>query len=359
MIHVTQPYLPDRKKYQNYIDKIYQNKWLTNNGPLVRLLEERLADYLGVKNLVLVSSGTIALQIAYQALNIEGNVITTPFSFAATPNSMVWQGIKPEFVDIDKNSFNVSIEKLKQHDLTQFAAIVPVHVFGNPCQVEEIAELGRQYDIPVIYDAAHAFAVKHKENSVLSYGDISTLSLHATKLFHTIEGGAIIAKCPKIANKIRQLINFGITSHSSIGSAGINGKMNEFEAAMGLCILDEIDIVFEKRATIFERYKEQLSEVVSFQQINKFATLNYAYMPILFNSERQLLKAETALNQQNIIPRRYFYPSLDKLPFLSDVTPCGTSQNIASRIMCLPIFPNLSLNDVDKICKIIRDSLIK
>ena len=240
MIPVTKAYLPDRKKLTQYIDQIYENGWLTNNGPLLQKLENRLASYLGVKNLILVANGSLALQLAYKALDLRGEVVTTPFSFAATTSTLAWEGLEPKFADIDKRSFNIDPKNIEKIITDKTTAIVPVHVFGNPCEVELISDLAKKYNLKVVYDAAHAFGVTYKGQSVLKYGDISTLSFHATKIFHTIEGGAVITENDEIAKKIRSLINFGITGPDKIEGIGTNAKMNEFEAAMGHCVLDEI-----------------------------------------------------------------------------------------------------------------------
>ncbi|MBE0421182.1 DegT/DnrJ/EryC1/StrS family aminotransferase [Pseudoalteromonas nigrifaciens] len=248
MIPVTKSYLPNKKKYKTYIDRIYDSGWLTNNGSLLKELEQRLKEYLGVKHIILVANGSLALQLAYKSLELKGEVITTPFSFAATTSTLVWEGLKPIFADIDPNSFNIDTNLIEKNITPETSAIVPVHVFGNPCNVEKIQEIAQKHNLKVIYDAAHAFGTEYKGQSVLNYGDISTLSFHATKLFHTIEGGAVITNDDELAQKIRLLMNFGIVSPVKVNSLGTNAKMNEFEAAMGLCVLDEIDLVKSERA---------------------------------------------------------------------------------------------------------------
>ena len=240
MINVTKTYLPDKEKYKKYIDEIYENCWVTNNGTLVQKLEKRLAEYLGVKNIVLVSNGTVALEIAYRTLGLKGFVITTPFSFVATTSSLITNQLLPIFADIEKNTFNINPKKIEKLITLNTSAILSVHVFGNACNVEEINKIASKYNLRVIYDAAHAFDVKYKEQSILNYGDISTLSFHATKLFHTIEGGALIINDDELVQKARYLINFGIKNQEEIPHLGTNAKMNEFEAAMGLCVLDDM-----------------------------------------------------------------------------------------------------------------------
>ena len=341
MINVTKTYLPNKEKYQQYVDVIYKNGWITNNGPLVKLLEKRLADYLGVKNLVLVSNGTVALEIAYRTLGIKGSAITTPFSFVATTSSLVTNGIMPIFADINKDSYNIDVNHIVERILKDTKAIVPVHVFGNACDIQGIQEIAKDNDLKVIYDAAHAFGVKYKGESILNYGDISTLSFHATKLFHSIEGGALVINDDSLVEKARYLINFGIENTDSIPELGTNAKMNEFEAAMGLCMLDEIEGVIDKRKNVFELYRKELKGFVRFQELNKEATINYSYFPIVLKNEEELLKVQIELNNKKIFPRRYFYPSLDTLSYIEPKQYCENSRRISSRILCLPVFYGL------------------
>ena len=341
MIPVTKAYLPNKEKYKAYIDRIYESGWLTNNGSLLQELERRLKEYLGVKHLILVANGSLALQLAYKTLDLKGEVITTPFSFAATTSTLAWEGLKPVFADIDSSSFNLDPNNIEALITTETSAIVPVHVFGNPCEVEKIQEIAHKHNLRVVYDAAHAFGSQYKGQSVLNYGDISTISFHATKLFHTIEGGAVITNDDELAKKVRLLINFGITGPTTIESVGTNAKMNEFEAAMGLCLLDEIDIIRSEREEVWQMYQQELSGIVAFQQWNAQSDNNYAYAPVLFKSEAKLLEAEARLKANDIMPRRYFYPSLDTLDYLSTEQVCVHSRDIASRILCLPIYPGL------------------
>ena len=357
MIPVTRTYLPNKEKLKVYIDQIYDSGWLTNRGSLLLELEKRLAAYLGVKHLILVANGSLALQVAYKALNLTGEVITTPFSFAATTNTLVWEGLSPVFADIDPYSFNLNPTNIEPLITTKTSAIVPVHVFGNPCEVEAIQTIANKHNLKVIYDAAHAFGSQYKGQSVLNYGDISTLSFHATKIFHTIEGGAVITNDNELEKKIRLLINFGITSPTSIESIGTNAKMNEFEAAMGLCVLDEIETINAGRKQVWQTYQESLQDKVVFQQWNKHSQNNYAYAPVLFKSEAELLKVEAKLKKNDIVPRRYFYPSLDTLDYLASGQMCKYSRDIASKVLCLPIFPSLEKNEHNKIIEIIKVNL--
>ena len=357
MINVTKSYLPNIEKYKSYIDEIYKTAWLTNQGPLVQRLETRLAQYLGVKNIVLVSNGTIALEIAYRALDLKGEVITTPFSFVATTSSLVTNRLTPIFVDIDEKTFNLSPKNIEEKITSKTSAILPVHVFGNACEVEEIEKIAKKSNLKVIYDAAHAFDVKYKDNSLLNYGDISTLSFHATKLFHTIEGGAIIANDDELAQKIRYLINFGIKNSTEIAYLGTNAKMNEFEAAMGLCVLDDIENIKEKRKVVIKNYRKELKDLVQFQEQNINASENYSYFPIVLKNEEQLLKVQKALNDENIFPRRYFYPSLDTLEYIEPKQECKISRDISKRILCLPVYVELEKDVQEIIIKIIRGNL--
>ena len=357
MINVTKTYLPNKEKYKKYIDEIYENGWLTNNGPLVQRLEKKLAQYLGVKNIILVSNGTVALEIAYRTLDIKGFAITTPFSFVATTSSLVTNNILPIFADIDSNSFNLDPKNIEKLITPNTSAIVPVHVFGNACEVEEIEQIAKKHKLKVVYDAAHAFDVKYKDKSVLNYGDISTLSFHSTKLFHSIEGGALIINDDELVQKARYLINFGIKNTEEIPHLGTNAKMNEFEAAMGLCVLDDIEEIKEKRKDILEIYRKELKNLVQFQEQNENATENYSYFPIVFKSEYELLKVQKALNDKQIFPRRYFYPSLDTLEYIEPKQECKISRDISKRILCLPVYVELEKDVQEIIIKIIRGNL--
>lgn len=357
MIPVASSYLPNKDKFKAYIDQIYDSAWLTNNGSLLQTLENRLQEYLGVKNIILVANGSLALQLAYKALNLTGEVITTPFSFVATTSTLAWEGLKPVFADINPNSFNLDPANIEPLVNANTNAIVPVHVFGNPCEIEAIQAIAKKHNLKVIYDAAHAFGTQYKGKSVLNYGDISTLSFHATKLFHTIEGGAVITNDDELAKKIRLLINFGITGPTSIDLVGTNAKMNEFEAAMGLCVLDEMDNINVGRKKVWEGYQEALQGKLQLQQWNEHSENNYAYAPVLFASETHLLEAEAELKQNNIISRRYFYPSLDSLEYLQSEQICEVSRDVASRILCLPMFPGLEKEEQMKTIKKLESSL--
>jgi len=358
MINVTKTYLPDKDKYQKYVDEIFKSGWITNKGPMVQKLERRLAQYLGVKNIVLVANGTVALEIAYRTLDIKGFAITTPFSFVATTSSLVTNNILPIFADINKNTLNINPKNIKKLITPNTSAIVPVHVFGNSCEVEEIEKISKKHNLKVIYDAAHAFDVKYKGKSILNYGDISTLSFHATKLFHTIEGGALIINDNSLVEKARYLINFGIENAESIPHLGSNAKMNEFEAIMGLCVLDEIEQIKNKREEVYNLYQSELEGIVKFQKQNKNSSKNYSYFPIILESEKQLKTIEKVLNNQDIFPRRYFYTSLDTLNYIEPKQVCKISRNIANKILCLPLYPNLERKSQEKIINIIKEIIV-
>lgn len=347
MINVTKPYQPNKQKFLSLINRVYEKGTWTNNGPLVQELEKRLASFLGVENIVLVSSGTMALQFGYKALELTGEVITTPFSFVATRNSLLWEGLTPKFADIDRETYNISPKAIEQVITEKTSAIMPVHVFGNPCEMDEISALAQKWGLKVIYDAAHAFGVKYDGKSVLTYGDVSILSFHATKLFHTLEGGAVITCDAVLAEKVRSLRNFGLAAKQRV--IGINGKMNEIEAAVGLCILDDIEVIHAERQEIFNLYARGLKDYVFFQNWNPSATRNYSYAPILLSSEELLVKIIDDLKAEGVSPRRYFFPNLDEGTGLSPSNQSMAAEDVSKRILCLPIYPGLEVSRVKKI----------
>lgn len=358
MIPVTKTYLPNIEKYQEYVERIFASNQLTNNGVLVRELENKLKNYLGVPYLVLVSNGTLALQLAYKLLDLEGEVITTPFSFVATTSSLIWGGLKPVFADINPETLNINVTKIEEKITWDTSCILPVHVFGNPCEVEKIQEIADRYNLKVIYDAAHAFGTGYKGSNILNFGDVSIVSFHATKLFHTVEGGAIILQNEELYKKAKQLINFGFGSNGIPEVLGINAKMNEFQAAMGLSVLDDIDIILSKRRQVHKFYQGRLASIshINFVSFNEFGTRNYSYFPIILKNEELVLGVKQALEEHEIFPRRYFYPSLDRLSFV-DSPPMEVSGEMANRILCLPMYGELSESMVDKICHIILNQI--
>jgi len=356
-INVTKSMIPNRKRFDDYIDRIFDSGWLTNRGVLVQELEEKLAEYLGVRNVVLTANGTISLQVAYQLLALDGEVITTPFSFIATASSLKWAGLDIVFADIDHDSFNIDVNDIERKVSSQTSAIVPVHVFGNPCDVIAIEEIAKRHNLKVIYDAAHAFGVRYKGSSLLNWGDISVLSFHSTKLFHTIEGGALIINDDELAQKARDSINFGITGPESIDSLGINGKMNEFQAAMGLCLLDEMDAAIARRAELISLYDTLLGSAVQKQRWMEGEVSNNGYYPVLFENEDITKRVLSRLQEHEIYPRRYFYPALDTLGFLTEDEPQPVTKEIASRILCLPLFTELSDEACRRIAALVLESL--
>ncbi|EWC42642.1 aminotransferase class I/II-fold pyridoxal phosphate-dependent enzyme [Pseudomonas stutzeri] len=358
MINVTKSYLGSKNKFKSYVDRIYNTGWLTNHGPLVTALEQRLKDYLGVRNIILTNNGTIALQIAYRALGISGSAITTPFSFVATTSSLQWEGIKPIFADIDPATWNLDPAQIERNIGRDTSAIVATHVFGNPCDVERIEQVARKHNLKVVYDGAHAFGVLHKGRSVYNWGDISTLSFHATKLFHTIEGGAIVTNDDELAERVRLLCNFGIVDADQIEGIGINAKLNEFSAAMGMCVLDDIELILECREEIGRRYERCLGDHFDLQKAQPESRCNYSYFPIALADESQLLRCRTQLNENGINPRRYFYPSLDTLEYLQPQSPQPQSRSLSRRVLCLPIYPGLPRKVQEKVMQtLVQESI--
>lgn len=337
MVNVSKVYFPDKQKFFNYVEKIYESGWLTNNGPLVQELEKRLEKHLGVKNLLCVSNGTTALQLSYKLLELEGEVITTPFSFVATTSSIKWEGLEPVFTDIDVETFNIDPMKIEKSLNEKTSAIVPVHVFGNACEIEEIDRIAKKSNVKVIYDASHTFGVNYKNESILNYGDISVISFHATKFFHTVEGAAIVIKDDALYEKAKTVRNFGIDAQNGIKTLGINAKMNELEAAMGLCVLDEIDTILAQRQESHEYYAEHLKDYIQMQRINKDASQSYSYFPIVLRSEKELENVRNALLAEGVSPRQYFYPSLDTMPYVERRQVMRNSRDIAGRILVIPM----------------------
>jgi dTDP-4-amino-4,6-dideoxygalactose transaminase len=355
-IFVTKSFLPPKEEYFSYISKTWDNGILTNGGPLLLELEEKLRDYLEVKNCQFVTNGTIALQLALDGLGIkEGEVITTPFSYVATTSSILWERCEPVFVDIERDNFTIDVKKIEAAITPNTRAIMAVHVFGYACDVEKIEKLAEKHNIKVIYDAAHAFGVRYKGKSLLDYGDVSTLSFHATKLFHTVEGGACIAKDDKVNARIDLSKRFGHHYNDFI-QVGINGKNSEFHAAMGLANFPYIEHIIESRRKISELYDKLLDGLVQLPKKQKDLEYNYAYYPVVFKSEKTLLKVFDVLAAEYIFPRRYFYPSLNNLPYVKKQS-CPVSEDISPRIACLPLFVGLEHSVVEKIAELIRNNV--
>lgn len=353
-INVTKSFMPPIEEYEKYLDKIWDCGQLTNQGPLLAEFEEEAKNYLGLDNFNFVANGMLALQIALQALNItDGEVITTPFSYVATTSSILWQRCKPVFVDIEPDTFCIDPYKIEAAITDNTRAIMPVHVFGNPCNVDLIEQIAKKHNLKVIYDGAHAFGTTYKGRSLLDYGDISICSFHATKLLHTIEGGGLVIKDKLISKKIRLIKSCGHDGDNHL-ILGINAKASEFHAAMGLCNLKYVKYIIEERREISEIYNAFLDSKYSHQKISDKTVYNYSYYPIIFESEGQLLAKIAELNKENIFPRRYFYPSLNKLPYLETNQSCPISEDISSRILCLPLYVGLEEEIIHKICGILN-----
>lgn len=352
-INVTKTFLPPVEEYEKYLQQIWQSNQLTNQGPLLIEFQTKVKEYLGISDFHFVTNGTIALQLALRALDItDGEVITTPFSYVASTSAILWERCTPVFVDIEPDTFCLDPKKIEAAITEKTKAILAVHVFGNPCDVETISAIAEKHNLKVIYDAAHAFGVKYKETSLLNYGDISTCSFHSTKLFHTIEGGGIVAHSAKVSSQIELMKRFGHNGDDHF-TLGINAKSTEFNAAMGLCNLGYVDDIIEQRKKIWMRYTKQLKDFRT-PKIQKNTIYNYAYYPLVCESETELLAIIKHLNERNVFPRRYFYPSLNKLPYHINEHSCPVSEDIASRIMCLPLYHGLSLEEVDNICETIK-----
>lgn len=354
MIPVNKPFLPPQQIYQSYLDGIWKREWLTNMGPLASDLELRLKEFLHVDHLLFVTNGTVALQMAIKALDLSGEIITTPFSFVATTSSIVWENCIPLFVDIESTSLNIDPEKIEAAITENTSAIMATHVYGNPCDVEAIENIAKKYHLKVIYDAAHAFGVTYKGKSIFEFGDISTCSLHATKLYHSTEGGLLITKDPEILKKLASIRNFGISGFDSFNELGLNGKNSEFHAAMGLANLKYIEEISKKRKELSARYDDKLKNLKARRPIWKMDSENNAsYYPIIFETEELMLKCKEHLQLNEIGTRRYFYPSLaNSLPYLQPQH-FEITDDISKRILCLPLYYNLTYEEVDLICRLL------
>ena len=352
MIPVTKPFLPKAKEYDDYVHSIWERQWLTNNGPLVNELELKLKKYLQVEHLLYVANGTLALQIAIKALDLKGEIITTPFSYVATTSSIVWEGCKPVYTDIDPQTFNIDPSKIEAAITPQTSAILATHVYGNPCDIDAIQAIADKYQLKVIYDGAHCFGTKYKNKSVYEYGDVSTTSFHATKLFHSIEGGAVFTKDPDLLKKMAFMRNFGHNGSEDYSELGINGKNCEFHAAMGLCNLKYVDEILIKRKQLSLYYLDKLKKLkASYPKLNKDFDYNYAYFPVLFDSNEMMQRTLSALAAEKIYCRRYFYPSLSTLPYVQK-TPLSVCDSVVERIICLPLYHSLTFSDLDLITRV-------
>jgi dTDP-4-amino-4,6-dideoxygalactose transaminase len=362
-ITVTQPYLPPLDEFTPFLQKIWENKWLTNGGPFHQQLEKELTDYLGIPYISVFANGTLALLTALQALDIQGEVITTPFSFVATAHSLLWNGIKPVFVDIEPDTFNLDPQKIEAAITPQTTAIMPVHVYGNPCNHDAIKAIADKHHLKLIYDAAHTFGVKQKGVSIANYGDLSILSFHATKVYNTFEGGAIVCHTREMKQRIDDLKNFGFRDEVTVIAPGINAKMNEIQAAFGILQLKYIDQLIAKRKVIAETYRSALRGIAGIRILedSDSVTHNYSYFPIIINDDYGMSRDEIYdfFKANEIYARRYFYPLISQFPMYNNLESAkpenlAIAENISKRVLCLPIYPDLELSDVVKIITILK-----
>lgn len=361
-IYVTQPFMPPLEEFMPYLERIWESKWLTNSGPFHEKLESVLAEYLGVEHLSLFTNGTIALITALQALRITGEVITTPYSFVATTHSLLWNNIEPVFVDIDSKTFNLDPRRIEEAITPLTTAIMPIHCYGNPCNVEHIQQIADTYGLKVIYDAAHAFGVTYKGESLLKHGDLSVLSFHATKVYNTFEGGAIICPDAKTKQRIDYLKNFGHAGEDTVIAAGINGKMSEIQAAFGILQLEYINEVISRRHAIDMLYRKLLADIPGITCIGEITdtTRNYSYFPIFIETNYPISRDALykKLRRNNISARRYFYPLITCYPMYRRLSSAqkenlSMANDVALKVICLPIHPNLTDEQVVEIVNLI------
>ncbi|MBN2610912.1 MAG: DegT/DnrJ/EryC1/StrS family aminotransferase [Bacteroidales bacterium] len=364
-VYVTQPSMPPLEEFTEYLKLIWESKQLTNNGRFHQELEKELCNYLGVKFISLFSNGTLALITALQSLRVTGEVITTPFSFVATTHALWWNGIKPVFADIEPEFYNLNPDKIEAAITPQTTAILPVHVYGNPCNVDKIQKIADTYGLKIIYDACHAFGVKSNNNSIMNFGDLSVLSFHATKVYTTIEGGAIVCHDEITKKRIDFLKNFGFAGETTVVAPGINAKMNEVQAAFGLLQLKYVDTYIEKRKDIARIYREELKDVKGIKILHDIEGVrhNYSYFPILVDINKYGISRDelyAILKKENIYTRRYFYPLISEFPSYKGLSSAAQSnlpvaEMVAQQVLCLPIFPDLELNYVNKICSLLKE----
>ena len=348
MIPVTKTFLPPIEEYMAQVQRAYDNEWLTNRGELVLELEDKLQSYLGVSNILITNNGTIPLQIALKLLGGGGEIITTPFSYVATTAAIVWENCTPVFVDIHPEYLTIDETLIEAAITSNTTCILATHVFGNPCNVEEIERIAKKHNLKVIYDAAHCFGVKYNGKSIFEYGDISTCSFHATKLFHTGEGGAIFCNDEELRHKIYYSHNFGHNGPLAFYGLGINGKISELQAAMGLAVLPYLNEILKERQRLVEEYRSKLrSSSLKFLKLREGTDWNYSYFPVIFELEESLKQTMTYLNKHEIFPRRYFFPSLNKIEYLNNSNVVlSVSEYVSRRVLCLPLFYGLNCNKV-------------
>ena len=358
-IPVTKPFLPPIEEYQNELQKIWKRNWLTNNGPVLKLLEKSISEKLALNSeIITVNNGTTALQLAFKALDLKGEVITTPFSYVATTSSLVWEGLKPIYVDIKQNDFNINENLIESAITEKTTAILATHVFGVPNNTKVIKKIAEKYNLKVIYDAAHCFGAKNSDGSVFDLGDISITSFHATKLFHTVEGGALFTQQKDIAKRIRLMRNFGHDRPTNFSGIGINGKMSEIHAAMGIVNLRYINSIITSRKSAYNLYKTLLDEQkFNFQEIPDNIAYNYPYFPLLFEDEVKAISAQKELfNKEGIQTRRYFHPILSELDYVEANSSLNIARDISSRILCLPLYADIDSRYVELICNYLNSN---
>lgn len=360
IIRVTKSFLPSQAEYQSYLQKVWESNWLTNDGELLQTLESRLEQFLNVRNLDILNNGTLALQIAIKALRLKDEIITTPFSYVATTSSIVWENCKPIFCDIDELTLNVDVKQIEPKITSKTTALLFTHVYGNPCDVLEIDRIAKKYNLKVIYDAAHCFSVKYLGQSLFNYGDISTTSFHATKIFHTVEGGATVTNSDEISYRVKQLRNFGHKGYEDFDGVGINGKQSEFHAAMGHCVLDHFSEILKARKNAAQYYDKNLDwDIMKKPEMPSNTAPNYSYYPIVLSSEHETISLKTKLEENKIYPRRYFFPSLTSLNYVDYDNSCPVSDSIAKRVLCLPLHHDLEMFDLEEIIEITNKHLNK
>ncbi len=362
-IYVTQPHLPPLEEFLPYLEEIWANKILTNAGPFHEQFEQALCEHLGVEHISLFSNGTLALVSALQALRITGEVITTPYSFVATAHSLLWNGIKPVFVDVEPDTLNLDPAKIEAAITPQTTAILPVHCYGRPCDVHAIQKIADNYNLRVIYDAAHAFGVQYQESSVLQHGDLMILSFHATKVFNTFEGGAVICPDARTKQRVDHLKNFGFVDEVTVVAPGINGKMSEFNAALGMLQLKHIDVAIKRRCEIFKTYEQELSAVTGIRILPRApeTVSNFAYFPILVQDDYPLGRDDlyNKFREHDIYARRYFYPLISDFPMYRGL-PSAEESNLAiateaaAQVLCLPIYPALEDAELARVIDIVK-----
>lgn len=356
-IYVTKSFLPPQEEYQQYLDGIWQRDQLTNHGPLLKEFEQRLRERFDAPYVHFLTNGTLALQLSLHAIGVEpGEVITTPFSYVATTSAILWEGFTPVFVDIEPETFCVDPSKIEAAITSRTKAIMVTHVFGSPCDVEAIGAIAGKHDLPVIYDAAHAFSVEYKGKPLMSYGDIAVGSFHATKLFQTIEGGCVVTNRQDFNDKVELQKRFGHNADDHF-MLGINAKASEFQAAMGLCNLKYVDGLIDARRQVAAQYDTELSAELQRLVLKPGVTHNYIYYPVVFEDEDQLLRVKAALEAEDIYPRRYFYPALNSLPYIKNAASCPVAERVAVRILALPLYAGLPSEDVSRISKIVNGAL--